>query len=43
MDTEPSACGARCSEAEYLAQMRELAISKSDPFCKRDDTRSVDA
>ena len=43
MDTEPSACSARCSEAEYLAQMRELAIGKSDPFCKRDDTRSVAA
>ena len=37
MDTEPSTCGARCSEAEYLAQMRELAISKGDPFCKRRD------
>ena len=32
MDTEPSACSARSSEAKYLAQMRELAISKGDPI-----------
>ncbi len=34
MDTEPSACSARSSEAEYLAQMRELAQAGATHFAR---------